>query len=143
MTSAKSFYIYSLLDPVSGSTRYVGYSDNPARRLREHIGQARRGDQSHKARWLRGQMDTELLERLAEAAHDVWMEGKIRDGWTYAPATEKAAKVHSCLVPYSELSEADKESDRDLIRGLPVILEKANCYIASREPKDLNSGRAY
>lgn len=68
-------------------------------------------------------------EELAEAAHGVWMEGKIRDGWVYAPATDKAAKQHSCLVPYAELSEADKQSDRDLVAGIPAILEKAG-YVA-------------
>jgi len=82
------------------------------------------------------------IEDMAEAAHQVWMEGKIRDGWTYAPVTDKAAKQHSCLVPYVELSEADKESDRDLVRGIPAILEKAGYYIAKRNP-DLNSPRAY
>jgi len=65
------------------------------------------------------------IEDMAEAAHQVWMEGKINAGWTYAVVTDKAAKQHSCLVPYSELSEADKESDRDLVRGIPAILEKA------------------
>jgi hypothetical protein len=65
------------------------------------------------------------IEEMAEAAHQVWMEGKLRDGWTYAPITDKAAKQHSCLVPYSELSESDKQSDRDLVRGIPDILAKA------------------
>ena len=65
------------------------------------------------------------IEDMAEAAHQIWMEGKIRAGWTYAPVTNKEAKQHSCLVPYSELSEADKESDRDLVRGIPDILARA------------------
>ena len=65
------------------------------------------------------------IESMAEAAHQVWMEGKIRDGWKYGVVTDKTAKIHSCLVPYKDLSEADKESDRDLVRGIPVILEKA------------------
>lgn len=65
------------------------------------------------------------IETMAEAAHEVWMEGKIRDGWTFAPVTDKALKLHSCLIPYQDLSEADKESDRDLVRGIPAILAKA------------------
>jgi hypothetical protein len=75
------------------------------------------------------------IERMAEAAHDVWMEGKIRDGWVYAPVTDKAAKQHSCLVPYAELSEADKDSDRDLVRGIPTILEKAGYEITLRKDR--------
>ena len=70
-------------------------------------------------------MDPDLMERLAEAAHIVWMEGKLRDGWKYGPVTDKEKKVHNCLVPYDQLSEADKESDRDLVRGIPKILAAA------------------
>ena len=69
------------------------------------------------------------IEDMAEAAHRIWMEGKLRDGWTYAPVTDKAAKQHSCLVPYDQLSEADKESDRDLVRGIPDILSAAGYSI--------------
>ncbi len=77
-------------------------------------------------------MEPSALEELAAAAHQVWMEGKIRDGWVYAPVTDKAAKQHACLVPYSDLTEADKDSDRDLIRGLPTILEKAGYTLTRR-----------
>ena len=64
-------------------------------------------------------------EKLAEAAHIVWMNGKLRDGWQYAPETNKPNKKHSCLVPYSKLSEADKQSDRDLVAGIPEIIRIA------------------
>jgi hypothetical protein len=70
-------------------------------------------------------LDPRVLERLAEAAHIVWMEGKIRDGWTYGPVTDKNRKIHNCLVPYDQLSEADKDSDRDMVSGIPAILAAA------------------
>ncbi len=70
-------------------------------------------------------MDKDTLERLAEAAHKVWMEGKLRDGWKYGPVIDKPNKIHSCLVPYNQLSETDKESDRDMVRGIPKILAAA------------------
>lgn len=70
-------------------------------------------------------MNNDELEILAEAAHKVWMEGKYRDGWSYSATTDKSRKLHSCLVPYSALSETDKQSDRDLVIGIPAILEKA------------------
>lgn len=70
-------------------------------------------------------IDKETLERLAEAAHNVWMEGKIRDGWKWGPNIDKEKKIHSCLVPYKELNESDKESDRDMVRGIPSILSAA------------------
>ncbi|MBN1364745.1 MAG: hypothetical protein JW976_08075 [Syntrophaceae bacterium] len=73
--------------------------------------------------------EPDAMENLAEAAHMVWMEGKLRNGWTYGPVTDKTKKIHSCLVPYNRLSEADKESDRDLVRGIPRILELAGYKI--------------
>lgn len=74
-------------------------------------------------------LDKETFEKLAEAAHIVWMEGKLRDGWTYGPITDKENKIHNCLVPYDQLSDEDKESDRDFVRGIPAILAKAGYSI--------------
>jgi hypothetical protein len=78
-------------------------------------------------------LDTETLERLAEAAHKVWMEGKLRDGWKYGPETDKSKKNHSCLVPYNQLNETDKDSDRDMVRGIPKILSAAGFKIVRAE----------
>ncbi len=75
----------------------------------------------------------EIIEKLAEAAHEIWMEGKFRDGWEYMPTTDKENKKHSCLIPYNGLSEADKQSDRDLANGIPAILEKAGFEVFSKE----------
>jgi class 3 adenylate cyclase/tetratricopeptide (TPR) repeat protein len=54
----------------------------------------------------------ELTERLAENAHDVWAEGRIREGWTLGPTRDDQAKQHPCLVPFAELSELEKAYDR-------------------------------
>jgi hypothetical protein len=78
-------------------------------------------------------IDKETLERLAEAAHKVWMEGKLRDGWKWGPETDKEKKIHSCLVPYDQLSESDKESDRDMVRGIPSILSAAGYKMVRAE----------
>ncbi len=54
----------------------------------------------------------ELAERLAENAHDVWAVGRLRDGWRYGPTRNDERKEHPDLVPYSELTESEKEYDR-------------------------------
>lgn len=54
----------------------------------------------------------ELTEMIAENVHDVWAEGRIRDGWTYGPERNDTLKQTPCLVPYDELSEMEKEYDR-------------------------------
>jgi hypothetical protein len=53
------------------------------------------------------------------------MDGKLRDGWKFGAETDKDKKIHSCLVPYDQLSESDKDSDRDMVRGIPEILAAA------------------
>ncbi len=69
------------------------------------------------------------LERLAEAEHKRWMQPKLDDGWAYAPQTDKAKKLHKCLVPWEELPEDEKEKDRDMVRGIPEILARAGYAI--------------
>ncbi len=81
-------------------------------------------------------MDEEMLEKLAEVVHVVWMEGRLRDGWTLGPVIDKEKKIHSCLVPYDQLSETDKESDRDVVRGIPKILAAAGCKIVKADYSD-------
>jgi ryanodine receptor 2 len=53
-----------------------------------------------------------LTEKLAEHTHDVWARLRLSQGWTYGPARDDAGKKHPCLVPYGDLSEAEKEADR-------------------------------
>jgi len=74
-------------------------------------------------------IDPFVIERLAEAAHEVWMEAKLRDGWRYEAVTNKSLKEHHCLVPYADLAEGDKQSDRDLVAGIPQILATAGYKI--------------
>jgi hypothetical protein len=58
-----------------------------------------------------------LMERLAEHAHDVWAEQRLLDGWRHGPQRDDAAKLHPCLVPYSHLSEEEKQYDRNAVLG--------------------------
>jgi ryanodine receptor 2 len=55
---------------------------------------------------------SELTELLAENAHDQWADQRFRDGWTFGPKRDDAAKQHPCLVPYAELPDAEKHYDR-------------------------------
>lgn len=55
----------------------------------------------------------ELTEKIAENVHETWSEGRIADGWVYGEARDDAKKITPCLVPYSELTEEEKEYDRN------------------------------
>ena len=54
----------------------------------------------------------ELTEQIAENVHEVWSAGRIADGWTYGEKRDDKLKQTPCLVPYSMLSESEKEYDR-------------------------------
>lgn len=54
-----------------------------------------------------------LAEEIAKNVHEVWSAGRIKDGWTYGETRDDNKKHHPCLVPYEELSESEKEFDRN------------------------------
>lgn len=54
----------------------------------------------------------ELTEKIAENVHENWSIGRIADGWTYGVTRDDDKKTTPCLVPYSELSDSEKEFDR-------------------------------
>lgn len=55
----------------------------------------------------------ELAEQIARNVHDVWSAGRLKDGWTYGEERNDREKTHPCLVPYEELTESEKEYDRN------------------------------
>jgi hypothetical protein len=59
----------------------------------------------------------ELVELLAENAHDIWAQQRLAEGWSFGPERCDESKRHPCLVPYSELPESEKEYDRKAVLG--------------------------
>lgn len=58
-----------------------------------------------------------LVESLARNVHEVWAAGRIADGWVWGPERDDAGKRHPGLVPYDELSEEEKDYDRNTALG--------------------------
>lgn len=54
----------------------------------------------------------ELTEKIAENVHENWSAGRMSEGWTYGETRDDEKKTNPCLVPYSELSDSEKEYDR-------------------------------
>ncbi len=65
------------------------------------------------------------LEILSELEHERWLNAKLSTGWQYAPKTDKPKKLNQNIVPWDKLPEAEKEKDREMVRGIPRILAKA------------------
>lgn len=72
-------------------------------------------------------LDKELLaltERIAENVHDVWAVGRLAEGWRYGPIKDGERKETPLLVPYGELSESEKEYDRNTaLETLKLIIK--------------------
>ena len=66
----------------------------------------------------------ELGELIAKNTHEVWSEGRMKDGWVFGEVRDDAMKCHPCLIPYEELSEMEKEYDRNTsMQTLKLIIK--------------------
>ena len=65
-----------------------------------------------------------LAEDIGTSVHEVRSEDRMKDGWTYGEERNDAEKKHPCLVPYEELSEEEKEYDRNTsVETIKLILK--------------------
>ena len=55
----------------------------------------------------------QLTEKIAENVHEVWAAQRISQGWTYGKERDDVKKTTPCLVPYNDLSEQEKDYDRN------------------------------
>ncbi|MDQ2975104.1 MAG: RyR domain-containing protein, partial [Acidobacteriota bacterium] len=60
----------------------------------------------------------ELLDKLAEAAHEVFCAGLRAKGYRLGPKTDDKRKVSSALVPYQKLPDDEKEQNRGNVRDI-------------------------
>lgn len=54
----------------------------------------------------------ELTELLARNTHEVYVQQRLSEGWTYGPRRDDETKQNPTLVPYEDLPEEEKEYDR-------------------------------
>lgn len=76
-----------------------------------------------------------LQEAIAENAHDVWAEARMKEGWTYGPQRDDAAKKHPDLVPYTALPDSEKEYDRIMAFNTIKLVKKLGYAIVRRNSK--------
>ena len=75
------------------------------------------------------------IETMAKLEHERWAWEKRLKGWTYAPERNNKNKRHNCLVPYDELTELEKEKDRDQVKLYPALLKAINYKIIPLSPE--------
>ncbi len=66
----------------------------------------------------------ELREAIAENAHDVWANARIKEGWTFGPERDDTHKKHPDLIPYSALPDSEKEYDRIMALDTIKLVKK-------------------
>lgn len=65
-----------------------------------------------------------LVEPMAKNVHEVWASSRISQGWTYGEQRNDEMKTHPCLIPYEDLSEEEKDYDRNTaINTLKFIMK--------------------
>lgn len=74
----------------------------------------------------------ELQEAIAENAHDVWAEARIKDGWSYGKERDDTNKKHPDLVPYTALPDSEKEYDRIMAFNTIKLVKKLGFDIVKR-----------
>ena len=66
----------------------------------------------------------ELMEKIAENVHETWAAGRMQEGWVYGAERNDEEKTTPCLVPYDQLTEVEKEYDRQ------TALQTLKCIVA-------------
>lgn len=74
----------------------------------------------------------ELQEAIAENAHDVWAEARIKEGWSYGKERDDANLKHPDLVPYTALPDSEKEYDRIMAIKTIKLVKKLGYDIIKR-----------
>jgi voltage-gated potassium channel Kch len=62
------------------------------------------------------------IEYLARIEHERWMLEKTRAGGSYGPSRNERGKIFPTMIPYDQLSEREKQKDRDTIIRIPLLL---------------------
>jgi len=62
-------------------------------------------------------------ETMAAVEHIRWSWDKRLNGWIYGNVKDNTNRIHPGLIPYQELSESEKEKDRELVRLIPSLLQ--------------------
>ena len=78
----------------------------------------------------------ELQEAIAENAHDVWAEARMKEGWSYGEERDDEKKQHPDIVPYTALPDSEKEYDRIMAFKTIKLVKKLGFDIVKRKKDD-------
>ena len=67
-------------------------------------------------------LNQEEIETMARVEHIRWAWEKRLNGWSYGKVKDDIRKTHPSLIPYDQLSESEKQKDRELVKLIPAFL---------------------
>lgn len=73
-----------------------------------------------------------LIEEMAKNVHEVWAYGRMQQGWSYGEERNDKLKTHPCLIPYEELSEQEREYDRNTALSTLKLISKLGFKIEKK-----------
>ena len=79
----------------------------------------------------------ELQEAIAENAHDVWAEARMKEGWTYGKERNDKNLKHPDLIPYTALPDSEKEYDRIMAFNTIKLVKKLGYDIVKLTKKEI------
>ncbi len=68
------------------------------------------------------QLSKDEIETMARVEHIRWSWDKRLNGWTFSNQKDEINKTHPGLIPYADLTEFEKDKDRELVRLIPSLL---------------------
>jgi len=84
------------------------------------------------------QLSEEEIETMARVEHIRWCWDKILHGWFYGKEKDSRKKTHPAIIPYEDLSESEKEKDRELVRLIPALLQDINYEVYPVSPDKIS-----
>ncbi|MBI2835743.1 MAG: ATPase [Acidobacteria bacterium] len=101
------------MSQLAGKTRFERSCLPAGAQLSLHV-----NDRDFLARVQEMDLEGELLDRLAAAAHDIFCDELRARGFRHGARTNEAEKRHSSLMPYEALPEDEKEQNRGNVRDI-------------------------
>ena len=83
-------------------------------------------------------LNEEEIETMSRVEHIRWSWEKRLNGWRYGKTKNNIKKTHPSLIPYDELSESEKEKDRELVKLIPSFLLDIDFEVFPVSPNRIN-----
>lgn len=75
------------------------------------------------------QFSQEEIELMAKLEHERFVGERLSQGFRYGPTKDLERKTNPTLIPWAELSDEEKEKDRNVARNLPTTLARARFQV--------------